>query len=121
MKRIPPRVREPAVGLPSISQTLRIIEGPHLDTSPILESEQIDGTITSRSQGENEKNVTQRHKPRPAANNSQESSTNSHNLDILEMFNNMQIQLPEQKNENYEIRIQLKQLQEKNSSPLSSQ
>ncbi|RKF82600.1 hypothetical protein GcM1_169002 [Golovinomyces cichoracearum] len=56
MKRIPPRVRESAVGLPPIIQTLRIIEGPHLNSSPILESEQIDGTITSRSQGENEKN-----------------------------------------------------------------
>ncbi|RKF83156.1 hypothetical protein GcM3_016029 [Golovinomyces cichoracearum] len=113
MKRTPPRVRESAVGLPPISQTLRIIEGPHLDSSPILESEQIDGTIKSRSQGENEKNVTQRHKPRPAANNSQESSTNSHNLDILEILNNKQIQLSEQKNENYEIRIELKRLQKK--------
>ncbi|RKF83170.1 hypothetical protein GcM3_016027 [Golovinomyces cichoracearum] len=93
MKRTPPRLRESAVGLPLISQTLRIIEGPH---------------------GENEKNVTQRHKPRPAANNSQELSTNSHYLDILEMLNNIQIQLSEQKNKNYEIRIQLKQLQEKN-------
>lgn len=92
-------MRESAVGLPPISQTLRIIEGPHLDSSPVPESEHIDGTITSRSQGENDKNVTQRHKPRPAANKSQESSTNSYSLNILEMLNKIQTQLSEQKNE----------------------
>ncbi|RKF72318.1 hypothetical protein GcM1_248066b [Golovinomyces cichoracearum] len=88
--------------------------------SQILESEHIDGTIKLHSQGENEKNGTQRYKNRPAANKSQEMSTNNDKLNILEILNNIQIQLSEQKNENCEIRTQLKQLQENNSPPLLS-